>query len=127
MAINDTTQVWLAMEGDLSCLNKNLVEWLKRRSMCCCVDNTKVRPKVADRGFGASAMRYVLALGVLIALCTSADAARVHHFKPRHVVHHSQSVVPRFGFAPTTYDFGPTQYDDIPSYNDPSKFGGGAP
>jgi len=31
-------------------------------------------------------MRSVLALGLLIALCASADAARVHHFKPRHVV-----------------------------------------
>jgi hypothetical protein len=66
-------------------------------------------------------MRSVLALGVLIALCTSADAARVHHFKPRHVIlRHSQAMMPRF-------DYGPTQYDDIPSYNDPSKFGGGAP
>jgi hypothetical protein len=66
-------------------------------------------------------MRSVLALGLLIALCTSANAATVHHFKPRHVnFRHSHAMIPRFTFAPT-------QYDDIPSYNDPSKFGGGAP
>jgi hypothetical protein len=67
-------------------------------------------------------MRSVLALGLLITLCTSANAARVHHFKPRHdvIVRHSQGVSPRFVFAPA-------KYDDTPSYNDPSKFGGGAP
>jgi hypothetical protein len=73
-------------------------------------------------------MRSVLALGVLIALCTSADAARVHHYKPRHVIlRDSNAMMPRFDVAPTQYDSGPTWSSDIPSYNDPSKFGGGAP
>ena len=77
-------------------------------------------------------MRYVLALGLLVALCGSADAARVHHFKPRHViVRDSQAAIPGFvrdsraevpGFA-----VPPSWYDDTPSYHDPSKFGGGAP
>jgi hypothetical protein len=66
-------------------------------------------------------MRSVLALGLLIALCTSANAARVHHAKPRHViVRNSQALMPRFVVAPA-------EYNDTPSYNDPSKFGGGAP
>jgi hypothetical protein len=31
-------------------------------------------------------MRSVLALGLLITLCASANAATVHHSKPRHVI-----------------------------------------
>jgi len=70
---------------------------------------------------GANAMRSVLALGLLIALCASANAARVNHSKPRHViVRHSYGMIPRF-VVPSV------KYDDTPSYNDPSKFGGGAP
>jgi hypothetical protein len=68
-------------------------------------------------GRGANAMRYALALGLLIALCASANAARVHHSKPRHVtVRPSQAVDPRFP---------PVLQDQTPSYDDPSKFGGG--
>lgn len=66
---------------------------------------------------GVNAMRSVLALGLLIALCTSADAARVHHSKPRHVIVRPSPVVdPRFP---------PVLQDQTPSYDDPSKFGGG--
>jgi hypothetical protein len=64
----------------------------------------------------APAMRSVLALGLLIGLCASANAARVHHSKPRHViVHPSQGVDPRFP---------PVLQDQTPSYDDPSKRGG---
>jgi hypothetical protein len=63
----------------------------------------------------------VLALGLLIALCASANAARVHHPNPRHAsVRDSHAMIPRFAVPPV-------RYDDTPSYNDPSKFGGGAP
>jgi len=66
---------------------------------------------------GANAMRSVLAFGLLIALCASANAARVHHSKPRHVtVRPSQGVDPHFP---------PVLQDQTPSYDDPSKFGGG--
>ena len=66
---------------------------------------------------GANMFRSVLALGLLIALCASANAARVHHSKPRHViVRPSQGVDPRFP---------PVLQDQTPSYDDPSKFGGG--
>ena len=62
-------------------------------------------------------MRFVLALGLLVTLCASADAATVHHSKPRHViVRPSQAVDPRFP---------PVLQDQTPRYNDPSKFGGG--
>jgi len=62
-------------------------------------------------------MRCVLALALLIALCASADAARVHHAKPRHVIARpSQAVDPRFP---------PVLEDQTPRYDDPSKFGGG--
>ena len=70
---------------------------------------------------GANTMRFVLAFGLLFALCAAADAARVHHPHSRHVnVRNSMAAVPRF-LAP------PVRYDDTPSYNDPSKWGGGAP
>ena len=78
-------------------------------------------------------MRCVLALGFLIALCASADAATVHHAKPR-------QVIVRPGQAATSSFVTPTgqrlyrdpsvpgglriDHDDPPAYNDPSKFGG---
>jgi hypothetical protein len=62
-------------------------------------------------------MRRVLALSLLIAFGASANAARMHHAKPRHViVHPSQAVDPRFP---------PVLQDQTPRYDDPSKFGGG--
>ena len=85
-------------------------------------------------------MRSVLALGLLIALCASANAAeRGHHSKSRHViVRPSQGVTSSFGMIPgyavpggaRTYrdDTAPggvrTYHDEPPAYNDPSKFGG---
>jgi hypothetical protein len=70
-----------------------------------------------DWSIGANAMRSVLALSLLIALCAPANAARVHHSKPRHVIARPvQSVDPRFP---------PVLQDQTPSYDDPSKFGGG--
>jgi hypothetical protein len=61
-------------------------------------------------------MRSVLALGLIFTLCASADAATVHHYKPRRViVRPNQGVDPRFP---------PVLQDQTPSYNDPSKFGG---
>jgi hypothetical protein len=62
-------------------------------------------------------MRSVLALSFLVALCAAADAARMHHSKPRHVIARpSQTVDPRFP---------PVLQDQTPRYDDPSKFGGG--
>jgi hypothetical protein len=71
-------------------------------------------------------MRSVLALsvlvsGLLLGLSASADAARGHHPRPRHVsVRHSHAAMPRYVDPPIVFD-------DTPSYNDPSKWGGGAP
>jgi hypothetical protein len=69
-------------------------------------------------------MRSVLALGVLIAFCTSAYAAKVHHSKPRHVIARPvpERVNPRVRVDP---NHPPVLQDQTPSYNDPSKFGGG--
>ena len=62
-------------------------------------------------------MRSVLALSLLIALCASANAAKLHHAKPRHVIAGpSQPVDP---------GFPPVLQDQTPRYDDPSKFGGG--
>jgi hypothetical protein len=75
-------------------------------------------------------MRSVLALGLLLALCASADAATAHHFKR---VHHPQvrRVFIRPGRAVNPpYQrldprFPPVIEDQTPSYDDPSKFGSG--
>jgi hypothetical protein len=66
-------------------------------------------------------MRSVLALGLLITLCGSADAATEHHFRTRH------HVTPGFAHPDRAYEPpGPAvHYDDTPSYDDPSRFGGG--
>ncbi|MGH9809518.1 MAG: hypothetical protein ACRD9W_20070 [Terriglobia bacterium] len=65
-------------------------------------------------------MRFILALGLLMTLMivyvASANAAKRHHPKPRHViVRPSPSVDPRFP---------PVLQDQTPSYDDPSKLGG---
>ncbi|WP_245332467.1 hypothetical protein [Bradyrhizobium erythrophlei] len=54
----------------------------------------------------ANAMRSVLALGLLISLCVSANAATVHHAKPRHhlIVRPSQGVTPGFAIPGWTVD-----------------------
>ncbi len=72
-------------------------------------------------------MRSFLALVLLITLCASAEAATVHHSKPRHViVRPSQGLTLRHA-APGRAYAAPrpsVHYDNTPSYNDPSKFGG---
>ncbi|MCA6106761.1 hypothetical protein [Bradyrhizobium cenepequi] len=70
-------------------------------------------------------MRTFLAFGLLIALSASANAKTVHHHhEPRHVI-----VRPAPFYAAPGWEFAaprpPVHYDDTPSYNDPSKFGGG--
>ena len=67
-------------------------------------------------------MRSVFALGLLITLCGSADAVTVHHH-----VRTRDHVTASFAFPRSAYEppRPPVHYDDTPSYNDPSKFGGG--
>ena len=45
------------------------------------------------RGATEHAMRSVIALGLLVALCTSASAAKVHHSKARDAIVRSQGEV----------------------------------
>ena len=78
-------------------------------------------------------MRSVLASGLLIALCASANAAAGrHHAKSQHViVRPSQTVIPSYATPGGVYrdDSVPgglrTYHDDPPAYDDPSKFGSG--
>lgn len=63
-------------------------------------------------------MRSFLGLTLLIPLCASASAATVHHSRHHVFVRHSQ------GWAYTA-PRPLVDYNDTPSYNDPSKFGGG--
>ena len=67
-------------------------------------------------------MRYVLALGLLIALSASASAAKVRHSTPRQTI-----VSPSPGLTPELTPQERKRLHDIniPSYNDPSKFGSG--
>ena len=64
-------------------------------------------------------MRSVLAIGLLVALCGSANAATEHHFR---APHHDHLIDRSWAYAPPR---GPVHFDDTPSYDDPSKFGGG--
>ena len=67
-------------------------------------------------------MRSFLALGLLITLCASANAATVHHSRTHHLVFIPPSVALGFAAVPGR---SPIYYNDTPSYNDPSRFGGG--
>jgi hypothetical protein len=71
-------------------------------------------------------MRYLLALGVLITLCSSSYAAPVHHLRAHHHVVVRPGWTSSFAAAPEVYvpSRPQVQYDDTPSYNDPSKSGG---
>jgi hypothetical protein len=64
-------------------------------------------------------MRSFLALGLLITLCASASAASMHH--SRHVPGQGYVVSGWAYAAPRS----PIHYEDTPSYDDPSRFGGG--
>jgi hypothetical protein len=77
-------------------------------------------------------MRFFFALGILIVFCASANAAAKVHAKPRHVfVRGNQAMIPSYAIPGGIQrdDSVPggfrTTHDDPPSYNDPSKFGGG--
>jgi hypothetical protein len=76
-------------------------------------------------------MRSVLALGLFVTLYASADAATVHHSKPRYViVRPSQDMTPVYGSQDMIPVYGSPEWarlhrEDTPSYDDPSKFGGG--
>jgi hypothetical protein len=72
-------------------------------------------------------MRSVLALGLLIVLSASANAATVHHWRTRHRDIIRPGAISSFAAAPGWAYAQPrpsVHYDDTPSYNDPSKFGG---
>ncbi len=79
-------------------------------------------------------MRYIFALGILIALCNSGNAAaRTHQAKSRHViVRSSQAAMPVYvtprGVRVYRDDSVPggfrTDHDPPVSYDDSSKYGG---
>jgi hypothetical protein len=64
-------------------------------------------------------MRFVLALGLLLTLSCSADAAKVRHVPARYYA--PSAVVNSWAYQPPRPSF---RYDDSPSYYDASKFGG---
>ncbi len=76
-------------------------------------------------------MRSIWALGLLIALCASAEAATAHHSHARHrvVVRHNQGFIPGYAVPGWAYAAPrpPVYFNDTPSYDDPSKFGGETP
>jgi hypothetical protein len=75
-------------------------------------------------------MRYVLGFGILIAVVASAEAATVHRSGVRHHVVLPAGVASSFAAVPGGAYAMPQprlRYDDVPSYNDPSKFGGQTP
>jgi hypothetical protein len=77
----------------------------------------------AVRRLERNVVRYVLALGLLIILCTSSNAAPVHHSRARHHFVIRPGWTSSFAAVPGAYapPRPPVHYDDTPSYNDPSK------
>jgi len=71
---------------------------------------------------GANAMRSFLALGLLITLCASANAATVRDSRTNRLVFIPRSVALSFAAVPAR---PPIYYNDTPRYDDPSRFGGG--
>jgi len=73
-------------------------------------------------------MRYVLALGLLISLCASADAAKLHPAKPREVIDRPSVTVTPTGkriFRDDSVAGGfRADHDDPPAPDDPSRRGG---
>ena len=70
----------------------------------------------------------VLALGLSIGVFASAQAAALHHAKPRHsTVHRNRDPLRSFAAPVTPIDplHPPVLEDQTPAYDDPSKFGGG--
>jgi hypothetical protein len=73
-------------------------------------------------------MRFVLVLGLLIAASAPARAATTHLHHTHYHAFISPRVASSFNAVPdSAYKPPPPaiHYDDVPSYNDPSKFGGG--
>ena len=67
-------------------------------------------------------MRSFLALGVLIALCASANAATVYHSRTHQPVFLPRSVVLSVAAHSGSQLI---HYNDAPSCDDPSRYGGG--
>ena len=73
-------------------------------------------------------MRSGLVLCLLITLCPSANAATLHRSKPLHAIVRARQGLSLSFAAPrwTIGRPGPSiDYHDTPSYDDPSKYGGG--
>lgn len=77
-------------------------------------------------------MRGLLALGLFVMLCASADAATVHHARTRpHVITHPRQdgIVRQFAPEQSTFPGWGLGYKPIPPEEnrnlDPSNFGGG--
>ena len=66
-------------------------------------------------------MRSFLALGLLITLCASANAATVHNSR----THHLFFIPPGVALSVAAVPGRPIHYNDTPNYDDPSRFGGG--
>jgi len=67
-------------------------------------------------------MRSFLALGLLITLCATANAATYQHSRAHRLAFIPRSVSLSVAAVPARL---PTHYDQTPSYEDPSRFGGG--
>jgi hypothetical protein len=73
-------------------------------------------------------MRSILVLGLLIAVTASAQAATAHRHYTRHHVFIGPRVASSFDAVPGWAESPKPsiRYDDVPSYNDPSRYGGDA-
>jgi hypothetical protein len=73
-------------------------------------------------------MRCGVVLCLLISLCASANGVKAHRSKPLDVIVHAQQGSSPNSTAPiwtAGRPHPPIRYHDTPSYDDPSKYGGG--
>jgi hypothetical protein len=70
-------------------------------------------------------MRSFLTLGFLITLCASANASTVHPSHTQHLAFVPPGMASNIAGGPG-WAYPPTHYNDTPSYDDPSRYGGGA-
>ena len=76
-----------------------------------CAGTDRATHMSGGSSIGVKIMRFVLALGLSITLCASADAAPLHHSKPRHpIVSRSQDVHAPARFAVPGWTDEQTQY-----------------
>jgi len=98
--------------------------WFDRAFQPAGHGHTAHHTRTGGSSIGENSMRSALALGLLITLCYSADAATVHHLRTHHHHHVTSGFAQSFGYEPAR----PPVHDyAVPETRPPATTYGGAP